>query len=88
MALRNLRTGMGAVAIALAMTSPALAKQPESAAERVTAREAMERQFAAPVTPRPAMSAPEAAAIIKKYHARIGQMLEPKRETSGGRAGR
>ena len=43
----------------------------------------------APVNSPPvAMDAPEAAAIMKKYRARIGQMLEPKRESDGGRAGR
>lgn len=63
----------------------ALAKD-DKPVERVTAREAMERQFAAPSPERAStMNAAEAAAIMKKYHARIGVMLEPKREI-GGRA--
>ena len=66
----------------------ALGKEP-AAAERVTAREAVERQFeAAPPPPRPALSAAEAAAIMKKYHKRIGEMIEPRREIGGDRADR
>jgi hypothetical protein len=77
--------------IAASLVAPvlALAKEPAKPVERVTAREAIERQFAAAPAERPeATSAIEAAAILKKYHARIGQMLEPKREIGGGNAGR
>lgn len=68
---------------------PALAKKEAPASERVSAREAMERQFAAPAQGRPPeLSGAEAAAILKKYHVRIGQMIEPKREIGGDRSGR
>lgn len=75
--------------IAASLTAPSLALAKDEPAPRVTAREAMERQFAAPPTAaRPAMSAAEAAAIMKKYQARIGQMIEPRRDVGGDRLGR
>ncbi len=81
-----------AIAAALAAPVPALAgPDPRPGPdERVTAREAVERQFAAAPAPAgaPAMSGAEAALILEKYRARIGKMLEPKRETGGGRAER
>jgi hypothetical protein len=80
--------------IAAALVTPvaALAKKAGPAPaevvtpEVVTAREAVERQFAAPAMRAPEMSGAEAARIMEKYHARIGKMLEPKREIGGGRA--
>lgn len=79
-----------AIAAALAAPVPALAgPDPRPGPdERVTAREAVERQFAAAPRAAPAMSGAEAALILEKYRARIGKMLEPKRETGGGRAER
>ncbi|ODP37709.1 hypothetical protein [Sphingomonas turrisvirgatae] len=75
--------------IAAGLIAPSLAWAKDEPAPRVTAREAMERQFAAPApAERATMSAAEAVAIMKKYHARIGQMIEPKREMGGDRPGR
>lgn len=77
------------IAAALVAPACALAKEPEpDPAGRVTAREAIERQFAAPAAHTHALSGAEAARIIEKYHTRIGKMLEPKREIGGGRAER
>lgn len=73
-----------AVATALAVPIPVLASSDELHADRVTAREAIERQFAsAPSAPR-SIDGAEAARISEKYHDRIGKMLEPKREIGVG----
>ena len=69
---------------AMAASDPKADSAP-AAAERVTARDAIERQFAAEASRAGTMSAAEAARIMEKYHARIGKMLEPKRETGTGR---
>lgn len=77
-----------AVTAALLAPLPALAGPDAEGPERITAREAIERQFAATASGAPQMTGAEAARIMEKYHARIGKMLEPKREIGGGRAER
>lgn len=76
------------VAAALFAPLPALADPDTPPADHITAREAIERQFAAAPTEARSMSGGEAARISEKYHARIGKMLEPKRDIGGGRSER
>lgn len=78
------------VAMAAALVAPltSIAAPDPKPADRVTAREAIERQFAAtPSEPRE-MSGAESARILEKYHGRIGKMIEPKREIGESRADR
>lgn len=68
-----------------ALASPDPKVQP---ADRVTAREAVERQLAAPAVRDGELSGVEAQQLMKLYQGRIGKILEPRREISGGRGDR
>jgi len=81
------RVAKFAVVAALALSaSAAAARDPRPApVEPISARKFVERQLeAAPARPG-ATSGAEAARVMKRYHERIGTMLEPRREIAGGR---
>jgi len=76
------------VAAALFAPLPALAGPDPDPAPRVTAREAIERQLAATPARASELTGTEAAIVMEKYRARIGKMIEPKREIGSERGRR